>query len=96
VLAATRKYQLDSDTVARFIADESVVCDGHGTVGSADLYRAFVAWSKGEGEPTELTAKAFSESLENRGYRRQKTSKNNQWRDVSLVPDEDDRRSWGG
>ena len=68
VLDATRQYQLDCDTIARFIDDESVVCDGHGTVGSADLYHAFVAWSKAQGEPTEMTNKAFTEALENRGY----------------------------
>jgi len=96
VLAATRKYQLDSDTVARFIADESVVCDGHGTVGSADLYRAFVTWSKGEGEPTELTNKAFSEAVETRGYSRKHGNKGKKWNGLSLVPDEDSNRSWGG
>ena len=96
VLAATRKYQLDSDTIARFIADESVVCAGHGTVGSADLYRAFVAWSKGEGEPTELTNKAFSEAVEARGYSKRHGNKGKKWSGLSLVPDEDSNRSWGG
>ena len=86
VLAATRRYQLDSNLIARFLADESVVCDGHGAVGSADLYRAFVDWSKGEGEPTDLTNKAFSAAMETRGYEVQKTASKNQWRNVSLVP----------
>lgn len=96
VLSATRKYQLDSDTIARFLADESVVCDGHGEVGSADLYRAFVAWSRGEGEPTELTGKAFTEAVENRGYTKRRGNKGAQWKGLSLVPDEDDHRSeWG-
>lgn len=88
VLAATRRYQLDSDTIARFLADEAAVCDGHGTVGSADLYRAFVAWSKAEGEPTEATNKAFTEALETRGYTKKRAAKGVQWQGLSLVPDE--------
>lgn len=88
VLEATRKYQLDSDTIARFLADEGTVCDGHGTTGSADLYRAFVAWTKAEGEPTEVTNKAFSEALENRGYTKKRARNGIQWQGLSLVPDE--------
>ncbi|MBA2768505.1 MAG: hypothetical protein H0U35_05135 [Sporichthyaceae bacterium] len=96
VRAATRKYQLDSDTISRFLANESVVCLGHGTVGSADLYRAFVAWSKGEGEPTELTNKAFSEAMENRGYSKRHGMRGQQWSGLSLVPGGDDHRpEWG-
>ena len=85
VVAATRSYQLDSDTIARFLADEAVVCDGHGIVGSADLYRAFVAWCKGEGEPTEVTNKAFTAALEARGYSRKTTKKGKQWQRIELV-----------
>lgn len=88
VLAATRQYQLDSDTLGRFLADEAVVCDGHGAVGSADLYRAFVGWCKGEGEPTEVTNKAFTEALETRGYDKKRSKKGAQWSGLSLVPDE--------
>ncbi len=94
VLSATRKYQIDSDTIARFLADESVVCEGHGAVASADLYRAFVAWSKGEGEPTDLTNKAFTEAMETRGYDRKKGRQRTEWRGLSLVPDEDGRAPW--
>ncbi len=96
VLDATRRYQLDSDTLGRFLADEAVVCDGHGTVGSADLYRAFVDWSKAQGEPTEVTNKAFTEALEIRGYTKKHGMKGKQWSGLSLVPDEDDHRpEWG-
>ncbi|MGI8900682.1 MAG: DNA primase family protein, partial [Nocardioides sp.] len=90
VVAATRKYQLDSDTISRFLADERVVCEGHGTVGSADLYRAFVTWSKGEGEPTDLTNNAFTDAMETRGYTKKHGMKGKQWSGLSLVPDEDD------
>jgi len=96
VLAATRRYQLDSDMLARFLADESTVCDGHGSVGSAELYRAFTAWCRGEGEPTEMTNKAFSEALENRGYVRKATNTGKRWQRLSLVPDDAlDGTDWG-
>lgn len=95
VLEATRRYQVDSDTISRFLADDGVVCDGHGVAGSADLYRAFVAWSRGEGEPTEVTNKAFTEALEVRGYSRKATNKGKQWQSISLVPKDDDGLSWG-
>lgn len=85
VLDATRRYQLDSDTVARFLADESTVCDGHGTAGSADLYRAFVAWCKGEGELTEVTNKSFTEAMETRGYVKKNTKRGADWQRLSLV-----------
>lgn len=88
VLAATQRYQLDSDTIARFLADEAVVCDGHGTVGSADLYRAFASWSRGEGEPTDLTNKAFTDAMEVRGYEKKKTKRGATWQGLSLVPEE--------
>lgn len=88
VLDATRRYQLDSDTVARFLADDAVVCDGHGSVGSADLYRAFVSWCKGQGEPTEVANKGFTEALQARGYDNKRTNKGRQWQGLSLVPDD--------
>ncbi|KQT89324.1 hypothetical protein ASG49_16215 [Marmoricola sp. Leaf446] len=87
VLAATRRYQLDSDTIARFLADEGVVCAGHGTAMSADLYQAFVTWTRNEGEPTEATNKAFSAALEARGYTKRTASRGAQWQSISLVPD---------
>ncbi len=94
VLAATRRYQHDSDTIARFVGDESVVCDGHGTVGSADLYRTFVTWSRGEGEPTELTNKAFSQAVEIRGYVKKTTNRGAQWQRLSLVPEGGKTHGW--
>jgi putative DNA primase/helicase len=95
VLAATKQYQLDSDTITRFIDDDSTVCDGHGTVGSADLYQAFKGWCRDQGEPTEMTQKAFTEALDARGYSRKKTNRGAQWQGLSLVPDEAGPFPWG-
>jgi putative DNA primase/helicase len=85
VLNATRKYQLDSDLLARFLADEETVCLGHGSVGSAVLYRAFADWCKAEGEEAGMTNKAFTEALESRGHRKKKTSAGIVWEGILLV-----------
>ncbi len=90
VLKATRRYQVDSDTISRFLVDDGVVCDGQGVVGSAELYGVFMSWLRGEGEPTDVTNKAFTEALVARGYSRKATNKGKQWQRISLVPKNDD------
>lgn len=85
VLEATRQYQLDSDLVARFLDDSDTVVIGHGSAGSADLYRTFVAWSKSVGEPTELTNKAFTEAMQARDFHKTRTSAGIRWAGLSLV-----------
>jgi len=85
VLAATRKYQLDSDILARFLADEEAVCLGHGSVNSAVLYRAFKDWCKQEGEEIEMTNKAFTEAMEIRGHTKKRTNQGSMWQQVMIV-----------
>jgi phage/plasmid-associated DNA primase len=60
VLAATRKYEHNSDVLARFLDDESVIVRGHGSVRSGQLYKHFQEWARSQGEPTEMTNKAFT------------------------------------
>ena len=85
VLAATRKYQLDSDILARFLADEDAVVTGHGSVGSAALYKAFTQWCKTEGEEVQMTNKAFTEAMEVRGHRKKRASTGIVWEHVMIV-----------
>jgi len=94
VLAATDDYQRDSDAVARFLADDAVVCDGHGDVGSADLYRAFVDWLRDQGEAVEMTQKTFTAAMETHGYSKSRTKTGVRWRGLSLVPQDSDGSSW--
>lgn len=85
VLAATRKYQLDSDVLARFLDDEEAVVMGHGSVGSAVLYRAFIDWCKAQGEEVRMTNKAFTEAMEGRGHRKKKTSAGIVWEHIMIA-----------
>ena len=97
VLNATRKYQLDSDLLARFLADEEAVCLGHGSVNSAVLYRAFTDWCKAEGEEAGMTNKAFTEALEGRGHRKKRTNTGAMWDHIMVVdktPGRDPSDGW--
>ncbi len=85
VLNATRKYQLDSDLLARFLADEEAVCLGHGSVNSAVLYRAFTDWCKQEGEEAGMSNKAFTEAMEGRGFSKKRTKAGAMWDQVMVV-----------
>ena len=66
VLAATQEYRRDSDVIGSFLDD---CCDvGPGTeVAASDLYRAFKAWAKENGE-FELSQTAFGRRLDERGF----------------------------
>ena len=91
VLTATEQYRLDSDPLARFLADEDAVLIGHGTVGSAKFYQGFKDWANGQGEKVEMTNKAFSAAMEVRGHRKKQTSHGAEWQNLSLVvPDPSD------
>jgi putative DNA primase/helicase len=84
VLDATEQYRLDSDVLARFLADESAVLQGHGFVGSAQLYRAFMDWQREQGEDVPMTNKAFSAAMEVRGYRKKASKSGAIWQGLSV------------
>lgn len=86
VLDATERYRLDSDVIARFLADESVVVHGHGSVGSGQLYKAFMSWQRAQGEDMPMSNKALSKAMEVRGYRKKSTSAGATWQGLSLRP----------
>jgi putative DNA primase/helicase len=91
VRAATRKYQEDSDLIARYLAEDTGrVVLGHGRVASAALYDDFKRWVAGEGEDLNLSNKAFSEQLELRGFRKKRASGGQAWQGLMLAPDPDD------
>jgi putative DNA primase/helicase len=94
VIAATKQYQRDSDVLARFLDDESVIVQGHGSIASAELYKAFLDWCRSEGEEVHMSNKDFSKEMENRGFRKQKTNSSNRWMRISLASegDEEPRR----
>ena len=85
VAEATRKYQLDSDILARFLADEEAVLVGHGMVLSSALYKAFTEWARQQGEQdASMTNKAMTVAMEARGYRRKKASAGQMWQGLCL------------
>lgn len=91
VLAATRKYQQDSDLLARFLAEDTgQVMLGHGSCSSSVLYKTFLRWAVGEGEDAQLTNRGFTEQLELRGFKRRRTSAGQSWQHVMLAGHEDD------
>lgn len=93
VLAATRKYQQDSDLVARFLAPETgEVVTGHGSVASSLLYKRFIRWATGEGEEAQLTNREFTAKLELHGFKRKRTSAGQSWQGLMLAADDDDDR----
>ncbi len=94
VVAATRKYQLDSDVLARFLDDEEAVVLGHGSVGSAVLYRAFVDWCKAGGEEAGMTNKAFTEAMTIRGHRKKTTNAGAAWEHIMIVDKNAGEQGW--
>lgn len=98
VLSATRKYQLDSDILARFLSDESVVTVvAQGSVQSSILYRGFIDWVHAQGEEIQMSNKAFTEAMELRGYERKTASGRSVWKGLMIVlpPDPRDRERDG-
>lgn len=66
VVAATEKYQRDSDAVARFIEAECLVNPHmHATV--ADLWQRFERWRADDGAQ-EISKRAFGDALDKRGF----------------------------
>jgi len=66
VQVATSAYKLDSDPVARFIADECIVTP-HGHTPAGELWSRWQRWAGADGSP-ETSQKVFGEALEQKGY----------------------------
>lgn len=67
VAAATGQYHIDSDAVARFLADETVK-DPKARVLAADLYARWERWGYDERDAPALSKRAFGLELDRRGY----------------------------
>lgn len=92
VLDATKRYQLDSDVLARFLDDEDAVLHGHGSVLSSALYRAFLDWVRQQGEDLVMSNKAFTEAMELRGHRKKHTNAGKVWEHLMLITTSPDER----
>lgn len=67
VLAHTREWRAESDTVSRFIADECLT-NRAVSAASAELYARYRAWAGAQCEKSVLTANAFGRRLTKLGY----------------------------
>ena len=88
VTAATGRYRQDSDSVARFLADESVCIKSPAVhVRLADLFEAFAFWCQQEGAEG-MTKRQFSEQLEGHGLEKYRSRAGMAFRGVGLLIDE--------
>lgn len=72
VQVATSAYRLDSDPVARFIAEECMPTP-HGHVGAGELYQRWQRWAAQDGA-AEMSGKAFGQALDHKGYPADRTN----------------------
>ncbi len=83
VVKATAAYRADSDALKRFI-DERCLPGPNFTVRSSDLFSAWSKWCAAEGIESG-TNKAFSESLQKRGYETRRTNVGMMWGSLGLA-----------
>lgn len=81
VLAATKEYRGENDTLGIWMA-ESCVKEANAVAEAAALYRNYKAWSEDRGEHV-LTATAFGTQLEKLGYAGERPS-SGQWRNRTI------------
>lgn len=87
VTAATDAYRGESDAVGRFL-DDRCLCATHFHVPSAELYSAWCKWCADEGEESG-TNKAFSTTLQNRGFNTKRTNRGMVWSGIGLAAEGD-------
>lgn len=79
VTAATSRYRDDSDSVARFIADECAVGSPMLKATTTQLFDAWQRWRAHEGV-AEISRKAFGQSLDSHGYPVTDKARDGRWR----------------
>jgi putative DNA primase/helicase len=87
VTMATADYRADSDALGRFI-EQQCITGPNFHVRSSELYAAWAKWCAAEGIGSG-TNKAFTESLQNRGYDTRRTNVGAVWDGLGLAADED-------
>jgi putative DNA primase/helicase len=85
VRASTRKYQDDSDSMSRFL-DENSISNPHESIQAKAFYEVYTKWSHDEGEHAE-TSVMFANSLKARGIDKKRTSRGMRYQGVMLAGD---------
>lgn len=85
VLAATHRYQDESDTMGRFLEECTMESRGE-SIPAGALYEAYGKWSAQQGEHAE-TSTAFGKSLKARGVEKKKTAQGMRYQGRMLIGD---------
>ena len=83
VTAATNTYRSEMDVLAQFIEDRCVVGD-FVTARSSQLYEAYSQWCSANGEKS-MTQKAFSCRLQERSFRKERSSSGMVWHGIGIA-----------
>ena len=86
VTAATDRYRQDSDTVARFLADECVRASA-ARVSLSELFQAFTAWASGDGVDP-MPRRQFSTQIEAHGIEKYRSNAGIAFRGLGLAAEE--------
>jgi len=82
VTKATEKYREEMDILADFLADYCLIGAEH-IEKNIDLYKAYCRWCEEQGEKP-ASQRTFSQSLQERGYRNEKTRHGRIWHGLCL------------
>lgn len=83
IAEATTIYREEMDVLGGFLKERTVI-DKSLHVGAALLYSTYQAWAEANGMDRPMTARAFKQALEERGYKQYRDEHGNQWRDLGL------------
>ena len=87
VVEVTAAYRADSDAIARFVGQRCMTGPNF-TARSSELFAAWSKWCATEGVEAG-TNKAFTESLQNRGYDTRHTNMGTVWKGLGLAAEGD-------
>ena len=82
VTKATEKYREEMDILADFFVDCCIIGPEH-TEKNTDLYKTYCRWCEEQGEKP-ASQRTFSQSLQERGYRNERTRNGRIWRGLRL------------
>ncbi len=98
LLAQTRDWRNEDDTVKRFIADECTTTVPSAKARSADLYAAYRRWAAAEGIPERdlKTSNAFGRQLTKLGFAETRAERTRSRAGIGLPADENGKPKDGG
>lgn len=73
---AKAEYELDNNSAARFITENTIADDG-AELEENSIYPSYVKWCENEGIKTPFTKTSFRKNMEEHGYKRRRGEKDN-------------------